>query len=397
MASVYRHKSKGFYAVVTLPSRTRCQIYLGHVTKAAADNVARKLGALMASNRIGEPPAPEVAAWLSILIATKSPIVKRLEALGLLAVWSRPADVPTLADYWAAYVERRRDYSDGTRRGWKTAWLHVGAAFPSATLASITVAEAKQFSRDLLLSSAPTHARQILNRLRMVFNDAIDAKIIEQNPFKGIVIAAKADKTRRFYVPEPVALQVLDAFASLEGRALFALARWCGLRMPHEPLALRWSDVDWANGRLAIPRATKTGPRVLPLFPMALRELQTLYDVAPEGSTYVFNRARGSAATSWRNWLEKALDVAKVPQWPSLWNNLRRSCRTDLQKRFPGHVCDAWLGHSGKVAADYYLLVTEADWLNAKTTAADPATVRRAVERTAQDTAPSGTDGNPSA
>lgn len=384
MASIYKHCSGAWYVVFSLPSKRRAQLSLGRVTKNAAENVARKVAALLAANRIGEPPPAEVVGWLSILAAAKSPLLDRLGELGCLQSWARPTDAPTLESYWLEYLEKRRDFKPGTLKGWKTAWRHVSAAFPNATLASITPADAKQFARDLQLAVASSHASKIVERVGQVFAHAIDSRLIESNPFAGCRVTARVDKTRYREVPEPVALKVLDSFSNLEGRALFALARWCGLRVPCEPMVLQWSHVDWENERLNIPRA-KTAARVCPLFEIPLRELRTLYDSAPDGATWIFSRARGSAATTWRQWLETACRAAGVPQWPDLWHNLRRSCRTELEDLYPTHVCNAWIGHSSRVAAKSYLLITAEHWEKAKL---------ERLRRAPEDTAPSGTDGN---
>ena len=84
----------------------------------------------------------------------------------------------------------------------------------------------------------------------------------------------------------------------------------------------------------------------------------------------MFNRARASSATTWRQWLESAIEAAKLPQWEKLWVNLRASCRTDLEDEYPGHVCDAWLGHSSRVAKDHYAMVSPDHWAKASRTGA---------------------------
>ena len=367
MSTIWRHKRGGWYVAVTLPARNRAKIYLGQINKATAQSIASKLDSIMATNRVGEPPTADAAAWLATLAMHKSPLLDQLAKHGLLQQWNRPGAIPTVQTAWDAYVGKRTDYSEGTRRGWRTAWAHVGPRFGSRTLDEITVADAKDFTRDLCGCVASTHARQILNRLRMVFADAIDAGVITSSPFADCKISAKTDKTRYQYISEETASQVLEAFGSLDGRALFALARWCGLRVPHEPLAIKWTDIDWSAERLIISANTKTGHRVVPLFPVALEHLRVLQETAPTGAVYVFNRGRASAATEWRRWLEDAIRHAKLQPWPHLWHNLRRSCRTDLEDRFPSHVCDAWIGHSAKVAKDHYLLVTAEHWQAART------------------------------
>jgi integrase len=225
--------------------------------------------------------------------------------------------------------------------------------------------EAKTFSRDLALAVSQSHAAKIVGRCSQVFTAAIDARLVTENPFCKIKMERKIDETRKWYVPEQTALAVLGGFAGLEGRAVFALARWCGLRIPHETLALTWANVDFAQNRLAIPNGTKTGPRVVPLFPHARRELSALFDAAAPGSTYVFTRSRASAGTQYRLWLQTACRTAAVAPWPKLWMNLRASCRTDLEEKFPAHVCDVWLGHSSRVAKDHYLRVTPDHWATA--------------------------------
>lgn len=47
--------------------------------------------------------------------------------------------------------------------------------------------------------------------------------------------------------------------------------------------------------------------------------------------------------------------------------NLRASCRTDLQERFPDHVINTWLGHSSRIAERHYLQTTDAHWERATT------------------------------
>jgi hypothetical protein len=53
---------------------------------------------------------------------------------------------------------------------------------------------------------------------------------------------------------------------------------------------------------------------------------------------------------------------AGVPRWGKLWQNLRSSCQTDLEERFPSHVACAWMGNTEQVARRHYLQVTEDDF-----------------------------------
>lgn len=357
MASVWKHKRGGWYLEIAMPVGRSRKIYLGRIPSSAAQSVRLRAEQLGRLARVGEPPTPELAAWLS---ACSQPFLAALENAGLLRAWKSTA-TPALVDWWRQYVSRRSDFSESTRKGWTTALLHVSQRWPTQTLAEINALDAKTFANDLGLAVSTTHAAKIVGRCSQVFAAAIDAKLIAENPFAGIKLGRAIDHTRQTYVDAATARRVLAGFATLEGRALFALARWCGLRVPHEPLALTWANVDWAQNRLTIPNGTKTGLRVVPLFETARIELANLFDSAPT-TPWVFNHARASAATQWRAWILTACRTAGVQPWPKIWHNLRAACRTDLEEQFPAHVCDCWLGHSTRVAKDHYLRVTPDHW-----------------------------------
>ena len=60
--------------------------------------------------------------------------------------------------------------------------------------------------------------------------------------------------------------------------------------------------------------------------------------------------------------LLRIIKAAGCEQWPKLFVNLRSSCRTELEERFPSHVIDGWLGHSTAVAKKHYLQTTDDYW-----------------------------------
>jgi integrase len=151
-----------------------------------------------------------------------------------------------------------------------------------------------------------------------------------------------------------------------EARTLIALARFCGLRIPTDVMQLTWSDIDWDLGRIHVPKDSKTGYRVVPLFELARKELAILFEEAESGQPYIFMRARASAATTWRNWLLSAIASAKVEPWPKIYHNLRASLRSDLKTRFAASTLNAWFGHSTRVAEEHYEMVGNEDWEKAK-------------------------------
>ncbi len=70
------------------------------------------------------------------------------------------------------------------------------------------------------------------------------AKIIAENPFSHMRrLSARPNHERIVYVPVADVLRVMDPCPNPEWRALFALARFAGLRIPSEIVPLAWEHV----------------------------------------------------------------------------------------------------------------------------------------------------------
>ena len=94
---------------------------------------------------------------------------------------------------------------------------------------------------------------------------------------------------------------MLDACPDADWRVIFALARFGGLRCPSEVLNLKWTDVDWAEGRLRID-STKTGLRFCPLFPELRAVMAEAQEVAPDGAVYCVGRYHDRRPICVLNW-----------------------------------------------------------------------------------------------
>ena len=86
--------------------------------------------------------------------------------------------------------------------------------------------------------------------------------------------------------------------------------------------------------------------------------------LAPPNTVYVIRRYRGNAVNL-RTQLGRIIGRVGVVPWEKLFVNLRASARTDFQEIYPSHVCDAWLGHSTRIAERHYLQTTQAHWTRA--------------------------------
>ena len=156
---------------------------------------------------------------------------------------------------------------------------------------------------------------------------------------------------------------MLDACPDAQWRLLFALSRFGGLRCPSEYLHLRWGDIDWDRGRMAV-KSPKTEhhaggeSRIVPLFPELRPYLEECFDLAEPGEEFVVTRYR-DATSNLRTQLRRIIEKAGLKPWPKLFVNLRSTRETELAEDFPIHVVCAWIGNSQAVAAKHYLQTTD--------------------------------------
>ncbi len=82
------------------------------------------------------------------------------------------------------------------------------------------------------------------------------------------------DRRRSKWVPRTLTVEL---------RAIVALSRWGGLRIPSEPFVLQWQHVDWERQRVSLPAVkTRTRTREIPLFPEVPAAIRQLRAVATE-------------------------------------------------------------------------------------------------------------------
>lgn len=184
--------------------------------------------------------------------------------------------------------------------------------------------------------------------------------LITVNPFSEVRGGSQENASRNFFVTREVANAVLAACPDNEWRLIISLSRGCGLRCPSETLELKWSDIDWEQGRIVI-RESKTRARTIPLFAELRPHLEQAFEEAPAGASYVIRRYRGGNCNLRTQFL-RILARAGLTAWPRLFHNLRASRETELVRDFPIHVVCKWIGNSMKVAQKHYLQITDADY-----------------------------------
>ena len=187
---------------------------------------------------------------------------------------------PTVADaavqYLRGYVEVRCKRSTVQSRR-SLINVHIVPAMGAKPLVSIV-------RRDVIdlqhrLASTPAQANQVLFTISQIFTYAQDSGIaaVENNPCKG-VRPYKLRKRERFLTEREflrlgrVMEQAVEmGEASPAAIAALRLLMLTGCRT-NEILRLRWSDVDLPDRQLRL-QDSKTGPRVVPLSPSAVKVL----------------------------------------------------------------------------------------------------------------------------
>lgn len=198
---------------------------------------------------------------------------------------------------------------------------------------------------------------------RQIFGQAVRWGWIDENPLTGLRAGSEANPDRWAYVERQAIERVIEACPDDQWRAVFALARFAGLRCPSEAALLRWGDVNWEKSRIVV-RSPKTrghegkGSRVVPMDPALRSILSKLFAEAEEGAERVLPRLV-DGSINLRTQALRIIERAGLTPWPKPMHNLRASCETDWCEKHPMHVVAAWLGHSPKVAMKHYLQVRD--------------------------------------
>lgn len=219
----------------------------------------------------------------------------------------------------------------------------------------------------------------VLSTLRVCFQGAVDAELIEQNPCDGLRVP-KAPSSE----DEPWTYLSLDEIDRLtsepripeRARLMYTVAIYTGLRKG-ELWGLRWRDVELEHvSPHVMVRRSRTGPtktgkrRAVPLLPAALDAFRRLRETGGAADDLVFPtdgemRGRTNHAgwrSRWktyrcqdgsvtRSWVEGHRELAGIDR-PVRFHDLRHTCASHLrmgswtEKPMDLGDIQAWLGHS---------------------------------------------------
>jgi integrase len=338
---------------------TRRTIRLGRATLRQAEGIKVRVEQLVlaATGAVGVVDEDTIK-WLASL---SDKVYSKLAGVGLVG----RREALRLGEFLTGYIEGRTDIKAGTAIVlWQSAGNLTDFFGASKNVREITEDDAEQWRRYLIeqgLSDATVRKR--CGNAKQFFRVALKRRLIPSNPFAELESSSKANKTREYFVSLQDAQKVLEACPDAEWRLLFALCRFEGVRCPSEVLTLKWTDVNWEQGRILI-HSPKTEhhaggeSRLIPLFPELLPYLQAVFDEAEPGTEYVITRYR-QPNVNLRTQLQRIIRKAGLKPWPRLFQNLRSTRETELAEKFPLHVVTAWIGNSQLVARKHYLQVTE--------------------------------------
>ncbi len=384
MASISRDKAGNRRILFPGPGGARRTIYLGRLPKRDAEEILRRVEALVVAKFSGRPVEVETAAWVAGLPAA---LAEKLARVGLIDPPEARA-AASLGAFLRTYIDGRRDVKASSKLVWGHVERNLISFFGAdRDLQTITPGDGDNFKQHLIGEGlAPTTVHKRLQFARSFFRAMVRQRAISENPFAEVSHAATGLADRQRFVARDEIAKVLEQCPDHHWRTMVALCRFGGLRCPSEVLSLRWSDVDWERSRLTVtsPKTEHHAGkecRVVPIFPELLEPLQTAFDRAPEGAVYVvderFRKALGAggwANCNLRTTLEKIIRRAGLEPWPRLWHNLRASRETELVERFPVQVVTSWLGNTPSIALKHYLMTTEEHFAAATKTGAEQAT-----------------------
>lgn len=166
--------------------------------------------------------------------------------------------------------------------------LHILPRIGAKNIEEITVADVQEIFNSISGTKATKDKVKMV--LNMIFEAAIEDKIIEKNPLKSkqLKIKGKASKATEPYSVEQMQYLAskLDKIESEQDRNYMILQMFHPLRL-EEVLGLKWCDIDYENNLIHIARAVTHPTRNQP----EIKETKTDASIRSVGLCSLFPRA----------------------------------------------------------------------------------------------------------
>lgn len=333
------------------------------------------------SRRQADARARQLSIDLRLKVRRDGPCPRLSEWVAQVLVLCQALDAKTLAildhtgRYLKAFFTADPPIDRVTRldaAGWRAALaagqLRGANLYPKPKVAARQAASRKKLeAREPKRLSEATVAKHV-RAAKRIFAEATEEDgvgLIDRNPFRKLSGRAPDPAKTWASVPAADLLRILDACPCDGWRALFALARFAGLRRG-EALRLEWRDVLWNDNKLMVNqrlkrKTTKKTARVLPIeparCPTGLHALLLGYfNAAPEGARRVCESVN---ADDLDRDSKRIVAAAGIAPYAKPFHALRKNRAGEIAAVYPMHVFKEWMGHDPDVAELYYLRVEE--------------------------------------
>ena len=213
-------------------------------------------------------------------------------------------------------------------------------------------------------SNAKTAVASVNRELRVLvhaLNLAVENRILNENPLRGLKMLPERNERERILSPEEANRLVSVSPPHIQSIILFALNT--GMR-ESEILGLCWSEINFRDGVIRLSgHRTKSGEgRTIPMFPVIVKLLKRFPRAIHTDNIFLYN---GKPIGSIKKAFATACKKSKIE---NLWfHDLRRTFITEMAKAsYPERLIMAITGHKTRVAFDRYRRVREDEVMNVR-------------------------------
>ena len=295
--------------------------------------------------------------------STSPEIREKLAAVGLIEI----PKTYTLLEVWDSFLKQKTG-KDSTIGQYQIAKNRFFGYFKKTDLlADLTKESCTQWKSRLLTHLKPATVASQVKHTKTVFNWAVKEGWLEKSPLDGVGRGSFVNRSKDRIITMEEYRRLLDASPCQDWRVIIALARIGGLRCPSEITALRWKDVNWKKNCIYV-RSPKTEHhegkegRIVPLFPELKEELKKLLsDPDSKVMEYVINRYRDPRQNLGTTFA-KIVKRAGLPKISRPFDNMRMTRSNEIYNRFGAFKESQWIGHSGRIRQDHYLMIQDTDY-----------------------------------
>jgi|GEM_PF-4034586 len=353
---------------------------------------------LYARDYTGGHIKPEQDAWLKNIISTKL-----FESLVKHSLAPRPEYLRSPEDFHLRNVLKRFEstkagkHVHGTRVSMEKIFLNLIKFFgDTRNVKTIQKSDAQSF-REWLIEHGrtvgtqpllPSTVNKRIQKIRGIFSWIVKVGLLTVNPFEDVEAANTVNQDKFHFVTDEEAHCFVDCQPTMQDKALVLLARYGGLRVPGDVVAMQNKHVDLGDGTARNPgaieifawkkrRHPERAWRHCPIFPELREVLTQLCEREPDPEGYLFKGEK------WDRVRSGELDISRLtlstrfkkryetasgkPCWPQVFVNMRSTRFTELTKRdqWDEHTVSKWLGNSVRIQRLHYQQLRPGDFAKA--------------------------------